>query len=69
MRYYPAGLSGMPGGREGVASGLRDGMCPQGRQGMLLANWRIHEKVVVMRSRPTGAAPIIDADVPSSCPF
>jgi hypothetical protein len=29
---------------------------------MLLANQRSDEKVVAMRSRPTGAAPTIDAD-------
>ena len=34
----------------------------QGRQGMLLANQRTDEKVVAMRSRPTGAAPTINAD-------
>ena len=48
----------------------------QGRQGVLPASQRTHEKVVAMRSRITRrlliavlAVPAIDADAPGSCLF
>jgi hypothetical protein len=58
MRYYPAGLSrACPEDERGWHQGAAMACAPQGRQGMLLANQRTHEKVVAMRSRPWAPHP------------
>jgi hypothetical protein len=69
-------VTGMPGGREGVALGPPWHASLQGRQAMLPANQRTHEKVVAMRSHITRrlviavrAVPAIDADAPGRCLF
>jgi hypothetical protein len=77
MRYYPAGCPGHA--RRTRGGGIRAPRWHaslQGRQGMLPAIQRTHDKVVAMRSRITRrlviavlAVPAIDAHAPGSCLF
>jgi hypothetical protein len=62
MRYYPSGLSrAYPEDERGWHQGSAMASAPPGAPGHAPANQRTHEKVVAMRSCPTGAAPTIDA--------